>query len=211
MELFAPAAELAPLELVTSTALSTLVVQALTANPELKQDTAFTAAAREDKSGATYGPLIPTLSGQAFFGGLGGGRDGAPSTFGGQQDYFVGASWRIGPGGLFDFTRIKASDARLKSSELGLEKLKDDLTRQVVEAFTRWQSLADQVQTAKRMLATAEEGLQLVQQRKEFAVGVVLETIQAEQDLTRARLDYLQAVAEFDRAQYALCKATGRL
>jgi outer membrane protein TolC len=38
-----------------------------------------------------------------------------------------------------------------------------------------------------------------------------LETIQTEQDLTRARLDYLQAVAEFDRAQYALCKATGRL
>jgi outer membrane protein TolC len=42
-------------------------------------------------------------------------------------------------------------------------------------------------------------------------VGVVLETLQAEQDLTRARLDYLKTVAEFNGAQYALSRATGRL
>jgi hypothetical protein len=39
----------------------------------------------------------------------------------------------------------------------------------------------------------------------------VLETIQAEQDLTRARLDYLRAVAEFNKGQYTLKKATGDL
>jgi len=42
-------------------------------------------------------------------------------------------------------------------------------------------------------------------------VGVVLEIIQAEQKLTRSRLDYLKVVAEFDQAQYALNKVTGRL
>ena len=75
----------------------------------------------------------------------------------------------------------------------------------------RWQSLADQLDTVRRALAAAEEGLRLAQQRKEFAVGIVLETIQAEQDLTRARLDYLKTVADFDRTQYALSRATGRL
>ena len=150
------------------------MAQAFIANPELKQSSALTAAARENKSGATYGPLIPALNGQAFFGGLGGGRDGVSDTFGGQQDYFVGASWRIGPGGLFDFSRIKASESRLKAAKLGAEKLKDDLIRQVVEASTRCQSLEDQVELAKRILATAEEALRLTQQRKEFGVGVVL-------------------------------------
>ena len=81
----------------------------------------------------------------------------------------------------------------------------------MVEAFTRWQSLSDQLTIARRALGAAEEGLRLAQQRKEFAVGIVLETIQAEQDLTRARLDYLRAVAEFNKAQYALEKATGKL
>jgi OMF family outer membrane factor len=99
----------------------------------------------------------------------------------------------------------------LKIAELSSDKIYDDLTRQVIEAFTRWQSLADQVETTRRALAAAEEGLRLSQQRKEYAVGIVLETIQAEQDLTRARLDYLKAVAEFNKGQYVLSRAIGKL
>ena len=209
--LTAQEAELAPLNLITNRTLDSLVTQALSSSPEFKQSTALAAAARDRKSGATYGPLIPSLGATAFFGGLGGGRDGVADMFGGQQDYIVGASWRIGPGGLFDFTRIRASDARLKITELDNRKLQDELTRQVVEGFTRWQSQADQIQTARQALAAAAEGFQLAQQRKEFAVGIVLETIQAESDLTRAQLDYLKAVAGFNQAQYGLQRALGGL
>jgi outer membrane protein TolC len=212
VELIAQDSDLAPLALIApNAALHSLVSQALAARPELKQGDSLVAAARDARQGATYGPLIPTLGAQLFFGELDGGRDGIADRSGAQQDYFVGASWRIGPGGLFDFARINSASARLKLASLGLDKMHDETIRQVVETFTRWQSLADQVETAKRMLAAAEEGLQLAQQRKEFAVGVVLETIQAEQDLTRARRDYLKTVAEFDEVQYALCKVTGRL
>ena len=45
--------------------------------------------------------------------------------------------------------------------------------------------------------------------RKEFGVGAVLETIQAEQELTRTRLDHLRLVAEHNQAQYALRYALG--
>jgi outer membrane protein TolC len=212
VELVAQDDELAPLTLIeTNTALSSVVEQTLASRPELKQSQSLVSAAKDAKNGATFGPLIPTVGAQAFWGGLGGGRSGTADTFGPQEDYLVGASWRIGPGGLFDFTRIHANDARLKATAFSAEKLRDDVTRQVVEAFTRWQSLAAQVQTAKRALATSEESLLLAQQRKEFAVGVVLEAIQAEQDLTRARLDYLKAVAEFNKTQYALSKLTGAL
>ncbi len=209
--LTAQESELAPLNLITNRTLDSLVAQAFAASPEFKQSAALTAAARDRKSGATYGPLIPSLGATAFFGGLGGGRDGIADTFGGQQDYMVGASWRIGPGGLFDFTRIRATDARLKISELGDRKLKDELTRQVVEGFARWQSQADQIQTARQALAAAAEGFRLAEQRKEFAVGIVLETIQAETDRTRAQLDYLKAVAGFNQAQYALQRMIGGL
>jgi outer membrane protein TolC len=112
---------------------------------------------------------------------------------------------------LFDLGRVRAAESRLQTAELGSEKLRDEVTRQVVEVFTRWQSLGDQLVTTRRALAAAEEGLRLARERKEFAVGVVLETIQAEQDLTRARLDYLKVVAEFDKVQYALQKLVGKL
>jgi outer membrane protein TolC len=61
----------------------------------------------------------------------------------------------------------------------------------------------------KGQLSSADESLRLTRQRKEFGVGAVLENIQAEQDLTRARNDYVASIAEYDKAQYALRHAIG--
>jgi len=90
----------------TNIALAFLVRQALRSREELKQNQALISAAHDTRNGASYGPLIPSVSAQGFFGGLGGGRRGVSDTFGDQEDYAVGLSWRIGPGGLFDFTRF---------------------------------------------------------------------------------------------------------
>ena len=184
--------------------------QALGSRPELKQNQALVTAAREAKNGAVYGPLIPSLGAQAFAGGLGGGKNDSTGNFGGSEDYFVGIGWRIGPGGLFDSGRIHASRARLETARLSEEKVRDEITRQVVEGQTRVQSLLDQLGTTKQNLATASETLRLTRERKQFGVGVVLEDIQAQQELTRARSDYLNALAEFNKAQYFLLKALGR-
>lgn len=212
LDLVARDTDLAPLTLIeTATALNSLVQQALVARPELKQSQAFVKAARANKNGTVYGPLIPSIGASAFGGGLGGGRDGDTGNFGDQQDYFIGLGWRIGPGGLFDFSRQKAAKARLNSARLFVDKAHDEITRQVVEAFTRLQSQSEQISTARRGLTAAEQGLRLSQQRQEFGVGIVLENILAEQDLTRARTDYLKAIAEFNKAQYGLSKAVGTL
>ena len=212
VELVAPGGDLVALALSpTNAPLGTLVAEALVARAEIKRDRSLEEAAREAKKGTIYGPLIPTLGAQAFLGGLGGGRRGIADRFDNQEDYVVGLTWKIGPGGLFDATRQRATEARLQTARLNTEKIQDEITRQVVEAFTRVESLRDQINTAQRALQAAEESLRLARERKEFAVGVVLEVIQAEQDLTRARLDYLRVVAEFNRSQYVLSKALGRL
>ena len=192
-------------------ALSTLLTRALVSRPELKQGQALAEAARDNKNGTVYGPLIPSIGAQAFGGGLGGGRNGDTGNFGPQEDYAIGIGWRIGPGGLLDFSRQRSAKARLSSARIGTEKIRDEISRQVVEAFNRLQSQADQISTARRGLAAADEALRLARQRQEFAVGVVLENILAEQDLTRARTDYLLAIAEYNKSQYALSKAVGGL
>jgi outer membrane protein TolC len=210
VELTAQESELVPLSLVdTNAALGSLVQQALVAHPDLKQTQSLLDAATDARKGAVYGPLIPTLGAQASLGGLGGGQSGALGNFGDSQDYLAALSWRIGPGGLFDSSRTHAADARVRGAKLQSEKVKDEIIRQVVEAVMRIRSLGDQIATARQSLALAEETLKLSRQRKEFGVGVVLETIQAEQDLTRARNDYLNVVAEFDKAQYVLRRALG--
>ena len=71
------------------------------------------------------------------------------------------------------------------------------------------QSVADQLATTKRALVAAEETLRLTRERREFAIGIVLENLQAEPELTRARHDYLGLIAEFGQAPYGLQWASG--
>ena len=201
---------LAPITLFgTNSSMHGLVEQALRTRPELKQSQALSAAARASKNGAVYGPLIPSVGAQAFGGGLGGGPDGGADALGAEGDYLVGINWRIGPGGLFDSGRVNASKARLAAGQLGEAKIKDTITSQVVVSLARVQSLWAQIALAQRNLATATETLRLTRERKQYGVGVVLEDLQAQQDLTQARSEYLAALAEYNKAQYALNKAVG--
>ena len=212
IELVTRDTDFAPLLLVeTNTTLASLVRESLANRSELKEAKANYAVALENKKGAVYGPLIPSLGAQVFTGGLGGNSDAGPSRFGAQEDYAVGLSWKLGPGGIFDSSKKKTTAARLQAAQLNDSKVKDEVARQVVEAFTRIQSIQDQIESTRRALHAAESGLALAQQRQEFSVGIVLENIQAEQDLTRARFDYLKAVAEFNKGQYALKRALGRI
>lgn len=211
IELVPEGADPAPMQLGQAAAtLDALVAHALAQRPELRQSDAQVAAAGKARDGAKYGPLVPTVRGEYTYGGLGGGTytDGV-GRFGDSTDYSIGLWWRIGPGGLFDRGRVHAAEARLETGALEQEKLRDEITRQVVEAHTRMHSLADQIESARKALDAAEQSLKLARQRQQFGVGEVLENIQAEQDLTRARLDYLSTITEHNRVQFLLQRAIG--
>jgi outer membrane protein TolC len=194
------------------TAPEALVARAMEQRAELHQSAAQLAAAAKARDGAKWGPLIPTIRGEYSYGGLGGGvyEQGATHRFDESADYGIGLSWRLGPGGLFDTSRLRGSEARVQIGELEWARLRDEIARQVVEAHARAHSLADQIEFSRRALSAAEQSLKLARQRQQFGVGEVLENIQAAQDLTRARLDYLTAITEHNRAQFALRRAVGK-
>lgn len=190
--------------------LASLAAIALERRPELSMNAEQLAAALSASSGAKWSPLVPMLRADIFQGGLGGGQhDDGPRHFNDSADYSIGLTWRIGPGGIFDHSRERLADAKRHSVEIERDKLRDEITRQVVEAHTRVHSLGDQLTHARAALNAAQQALTLARERKAFAVGEVLENIQAEQDLTRARLDYLSVVTEHNRAQFLLHRATG--
>jgi len=193
----------------TNSAMDPLVERALHRRPELRESQALIAAARQNKKGAVYGPLVPSVGAQVFGGGLGGGPDGGPSDFGAEGDYAVGLSWRIGPGGLFDSGRVNGTKARLAAVELTDIKLKDAIVSDVVKSLVRVNSMAAQIRIAERNLNTANETFRLTRERKQFGVGIVLEDIQSQQVLTQARSAYIAALAEYNKAQYALSRAVG--
>ncbi|MDB6031575.1 MAG: Outer rane efflux protein [Verrucomicrobiales bacterium] len=204
--------ELVPLQLVDAqAALATLVQQALNSRPEVKESRSRIAAAKDARSGAVYGPLIPSAGAQVYAGGLGGSMNGTSGTFGESEDYLVTLGWKIGPGGLFDRSRVRLAESRLNIARLSGEKLDDEITRQVIEAQTHFQSSADQLEIVRRAAQAAEESLRLTGSRKEFGVGAVLENILAEEELTRSRLELLNVVAEYNKAQFAVQRALGQM
>lgn len=212
VELTPATAELIPTTLVPATTdLAALVARALAARPELTQADARLAAIREQHNGARNAPLIPVVSASATIGGLGGdtGLRSWSRGFDNSNDYGVGLSWRIGPGGLFDRSRVRSSEARLHRGELELEQTRDAIRRQVVEFHARATSLSAQLTSLRTALDSAEKTAQLSRERRAQSVSGVLEDLIAEEELTRARRDYVTAVASFDQSQHALLRALG--
>jgi outer membrane protein TolC len=112
---------------------------------------------------------------------------------------------------LFDNTRERQAEARQNISQIEQAKLADRLASEVAALMARAKSLNDQVTMARDNLKTAGEALAAGEQRKEAGVGVVLEVVQSQQDLTQARLTYVETVAEQNKVQYELLHALGRL
>ncbi|HTT01861.1 MAG TPA: TolC family protein [Steroidobacteraceae bacterium] len=214
-----PAGELQPIERIVSpptlievdTPVGTLVKDALAFRPELKSSAASVAAADKQRVAATYGPLVPSLSGQAALGQLRGGPNGMLSDYMTAHDYVVALNWRFGPGGLFDFSRTAAANSALQSARLSAEKLHDLIAEEVVQSYEAARAGLDQMGLARRAVELADQSLKLSEQRREFGVYAVLEVIQAQQDLTQARGDYARALTQYAKAQYALAHATARI
>lgn len=189
--------------------LDQLVKAALTQRPELMEAGALHDAARHQDDAAKYAPLYPTLGAQVFAGGLGGSTSSARRDFGNSTDTYVTLSWKIGAGGLFDSSRTAGAEARLRQTQLAETKTRDEVVRQVVEAQAHVGYLSQQLKIAEAAVKAAEQGYQLSLARKEFAVGIVLEALQSQQDLIQARLDYAATVGELNKAQAKLKTAAG--
>ena len=190
--------------------LDALIASAISSRPEMAMSADQLEAAVKTSDAARWAPLVPTLKADYFGGGLGGGTYGQGiGSFNTTTEYGIGLSWRVGPGGLFDPSRSHFADARQRGTAVERDRLCEEISRQVVEAYTLVHSQQEQLTHARAALDAAGKTLELARERRAFAVGEVLESILAEQELSRARLDYLTVVTEHNRAQFLLRRAIG--
>lgn len=189
--------------------LDALVQTALARRPEIAEAERLDSAAQENLAGAKYAPLWPALGAQVFGGGLGGSPSSARDDWGRSTDTQVTLSWRIGAGGLLDSSRVRAAEAAAAQGRLGIERIRDAVTREVVEAHAAVQATSAAVKSAQAGLKSAEDGLKLAAQRRDFAVGAVMETLQSQQDAVQARLEAVRSVADLNKARHRLKAAVG--
>jgi outer membrane protein TolC len=210
VELVPRDSDLVPITVVDTTASAdSLIARAVRARPELRRAAAVIDASEASRRGAVYGALIPAVGVQGFAGAFGGGPDSGHTRMAGMADYTVSIGWRLGPGGLFDAGRINAANARLSTAKLSRQKTREGIAAEVLQALAKVRAYGDEIALAQRTLASARETLRLTQARRQFGIGAVLEDIQAQQALTQTRTDYVNAIAQFNKAQYALAAALG--
>ncbi|MBX6311657.1 MAG: TolC family protein, partial [Isosphaeraceae bacterium] len=198
-----------------STCLDDLIAIGLRNRPELAEAQALVQATLIRLKEAKMRPLIPSLALRYSGGGFGGGQNAFFGNFNARSDADVNFYWELQNLGAADraIARLRASQQR--SAMLELMKVQDRVAAQVAGADRARVAAARQIQEAARTIPEALESLRLNLANIQRGAGLPgatrpIEVLQPIQALAQARIDYLDAVLSYNRAQFRLYHALGQ-
>jgi outer membrane protein TolC len=113
--------------------------------------------------------------------------------------------------GLGDFAQLKKAKAE-ELKALAMEKdVEQNIRNEVHKAWLNRATAQEQVAVTEKSVSQAEEGLRIVQQRYMSGLTIITELLNSETALSRARLEHLQALYDFQLACAELKWAAGIL
>lgn len=133
--------------------------------------------------------------------------------FGRDNDtWIVGATlrWELFDGGLRRSDREKASALKGASEEY-LQEQKSTAALQIAESYLRREELGKRLEVARHAQLEAEEGVRLVKRRYENAISLLVELLDAQTALNRARTDVVTLEADYAAAWARMQYETGTL
>ncbi len=181
-----------------------LLARAFAKRPELEEATKRIEAAEEELSGARVGPLLPRLRLGASYGAFG----ENPGSLEDQEVYLAAVEWDLGAA---LFPAKDAARSRFRQARLALSAAKDAVAEETVRAREEGRAARDRLAAAEARLIAAEEGLRLSDVRFRQGSGLLLQVLDAQSTLTRARRERAGAIAELNLARFRLLHATGEL
>lgn len=182
--------------------------------PEIKQQETILKALTTEKKTVTTGLLLPELSLNAFtagFGGLNGAVEAIdpiqfPTT---QQLYATNAinfslMWRIPLGNLTFAGDLKTYDAKILIQQTQIQQTKATINKEIIAARVSLQVAKKQMDMALEGSELAGEALNQSIQRQNLGTVRPFEVLQAQEIFIKARLDFIRAVGDYNKAQYQL-------
>ena len=113
--------------------------------------------------------------------------------------------------GLGDFAELKKAKAE-ELKALAMEKdVEQNIRNEVHKAWLNRATAQEQVAVTEKAVSQAEEGLRIVQQRYKSGLTIITELLNSETALSRARLEHLQALYDYQMARAELKWAAGIL
>ncbi|MBA4062441.1 MAG: hypothetical protein C0501_01805 [Isosphaera sp.] len=200
------------------TTLEELTQTALRARPEVAAAAAGVAGADALVRQSRMAPLLPRVQAEFVGGGLTGFRDSPDrqsSPLVSQYNAGVALTWNLESLGLGTAAVVRTRRAGLDAAVLRLREAEALVAAQVVEAAETAAARFDALGAAQEAVRQAEE---MYRKFRAASFGMVgpraqfdaLEPLTAVQALNAARVQYLQQVVEFNRAQFRLHAAIGQ-
>ena len=182
------------------------IATAVEHRPDLRSARSLLAAAKADTGAVTWGALGPQLQAAYSAGALRtevGGQTLGPHE---QQKASASAGFALG---LSTFGQVKAANANARAAALDVERRLDQVRAQIVSAQQDSAASALLIPIASEQVAAAEEALRLAQANVTAGTMLLLDVLQAEDELDNARLRYARAVAHYNQSQVRLLAALG--
>jgi outer membrane protein TolC len=182
-----------------------LAAQALAKGPGVRELAGLLALIEEARAKSSGpGRFIPTLELSMAEGAFGAGP-GSQSAWDNRWDMGLHLKWNLTEA-MTARERRRLADAQNQQARLGYQDLRGKLTLGVSEAREACLSGQDQMRLGERQIREAEEAYNLSNSRltENIKGRSPSEVLMAVRTLAGARLNYLQAVRDFDKAQLRL-------
>jgi len=208
--------------------LGELVAIALLQRPELEERRAEIAGSLYALSSAKVLPFSPTVILGFSAGGFGGGSDliSQPqgfvggdgqrvreSRFGnldGRQDLDAAVYWTFRNLGVGNVALMRGAESRVRQANYRQQETVNRVRTEVAESDARVRSKLSQIDTLAKALDTAREGYKEDLARIRNRGGLPIEVIDSLKLLARARYDYLDAIVDYNIAQFRLYVSLGQ-
>lgn len=202
----------APLDILSSEGdAASYVADGLLRRPELAEQKHLVSAAVERLRREQYAPLVPSVLLGLSYGAMGGGLGSTITNTGDRWDADAIAYWELRNLGFGEQAARRETASQARQARMRKVAILDQVAREVVEAHARVNQRRGRIAIAEEGIAAAEKSYRLNWERIENAQGLPIEVLQSVQALATARRTYLDAVVDYNVAQFQLCHATGML
>jgi outer membrane protein TolC len=159
---------------------------------------------------ASKASRLPSLSGSVSYGWS---DNSFPET---GDDHKRNYAWDIGVGlqlpifdGFMTIANIRQAKARAAIADNQLRDAELQVALEVKEALLTIAEAAERIKVSKNGLASAEEDYRLSREKYDLGSGTMLELLDAQVNLSRARSSYVDALASLREAEALFGRATG--
>ena len=189
-----------------SLTIESLLSLALKFRPDLQSARTLLSSVDADKGAVAWGGLGPQLQASGTIGALGSEVNGHGFRPHETERAAASAGFSLG---LSTFGQIKVANANLRSAVLDVEQKMEQVRVQVVSAQQNSQTHAALIPLAREQVESAQEALRLAESNLKAGTMLLLDILQADDQLNVARLRYATAVVRYNQSQVNLLSAIG--